>query len=88
MSNETSRRLTTDPLMTIEAAVLNDREICNNRECRTRLVIDDFYQCQIFNPDCGSAIPFGTSHLCMSASRREFTVERWQREGKMFGGIL
>lgn len=56
--------------------------------CRTRLIIDDFYQCQILNPDCGFATPFGTIHLCLSAYRREFSVERWQRENDRFRGLL
>ena len=88
MSNETTRRLTADPLMTIERDDLSPGECCCTAECRTRVVIDDFYQCQIHRADCGYAVPFGTSYLCLSDRRREYANQRRQQEIRQMGGIL
>jgi hypothetical protein len=88
MSSETSRRLTTDTLMTIDAADLDAREHCCTAECRTRAMTDDFYQCQIHRSGCGYAVPFGTSCLCMPELRREYSTQRMQQEFRQLESVL
>jgi len=80
MNCETKGRMTTDLLMTIDTTDLNPLERCCAVECRTRAVIYDFYQCQVHRADCGFAVPFGTSYLCMSDLRREYSAQRRQLE--------
>jgi len=88
MSTETCRRLTADPLTTINMADRDAREHGGTAECRTRPMIDDFYQCQIHRADCGYAVQFGTSYLCLSDRRREYANQRRQQEIRQMGGIL
>jgi hypothetical protein len=82
------RRLTADPLMTIDTADMDCGEYCCTTECRTRTVMDDFYQCQIHRADCGHAVSFGTSYLCMSDRRREYSVQRQLQEVRQLESIL
>lgn len=88
MSNDTSRRLTADPLMTTDPADLDSREYCCTAECSTRAVLDDFYQCQIHRSECGYAVPFGTSYLCLSDLRREYSTRRRQQAIRQLESIL
>jgi hypothetical protein len=51
-------------------------------KCRTRAVVDDFYQCQTDCADCGYMAPFGSCYLCMSPKRREYArFQVTQQEG-------
>jgi hypothetical protein len=88
MSSETCLRLTANPLMTINTADRDAREYGGTAECRTRPMVDDFYQCQIHRADCGYAVPFRTSCLCLSDMRREYAAQRRQQEIRMMESIL
>jgi hypothetical protein len=53
-------------------AQLHTRVEHTKQKCRTRAVVDEFYQCQMQRPDCAYMAPFGTCYLCMSPLRREY----------------
>jgi hypothetical protein len=74
--------------MTINTADRDAREHGDTAECRTRPMIDDFYQCQIHRADCSYAVQFGTSYLCLSDRRREYANQRQQQEVRQMRCVL
>jgi len=88
MNIETDKRLTADPLMTIDTAGMDCGEYCCTTECMTRAVMDDFYLCRIHRADCGHAVPFGTNYLCLSDLRREYSTRRQQQVLRQLGSLL
>lgn len=88
MNSVTGTRITTDPFTTAGRDDLNADELDHMAGCRTRVIIDDFYQCQIHGPDCGYAAPFGVGYLCLSDLRREHSNQRRQQEIRQLDSIL
>lgn len=79
------KHLTAESLPTTDPS---SGECACNAECRTCVVLDDFYQCQIHRSDCGYAVPFGITYLCLSARRQEFSYLRQQQDIRQNGSIL
>jgi len=67
------RSITNDPLMTIENPCLMSGERFRESVCRTRNLVDNFYQCQVNRLDCEHAFTFGMSFLCSSPNRHEYS---------------
>jgi len=66
--------ITNDPLMKIDNHCLGSGERFRDNFCRTRNLVDNFYQCQISRSDCEYAFTFGMSYLCRSPNRSEYSV--------------
>jgi len=41
--------------------------------CRTIALVDDFYLCQNNNANCKHAFSYGTSNLCRSPDKKEYS---------------
>jgi len=88
MNIETDKQLAAEPVMAIDTADPSAGTFCCTGECRTRVVVDDFYQCQIQRSDCGYAVPFGKSYLCLSDLRRDYSSQQRQQELRQLESIL
>ena len=74
MGTANDSRFTPDHAMMIDTACLHSGARCQRSDYRTKLFVDDFYQCLMYRPDCKYAAPFGTSCLCISPHRPEYSI--------------
>ena len=50
-------------------------EACRGKkDCRTRVLVDNFYLCLDDQPDCNHSSPFGVSTLCTFPKRLEYSI--------------
>lgn len=64
-----------DMFMKVDTACLRFGEPSSEHGCRTRNLVDNFYQCQTHRLDCIHASTFGMSYLCNSPDREEYAEE-------------
>jgi hypothetical protein len=60
-------------MMAIDAAHLESGKLYGKIECRTRVILDNFYLCQANRSDCVNAFPFGYCYLCNSPMRKDYS---------------
>jgi hypothetical protein len=74
MATVTDKLVTADHLISTDKACLHSGARCHQGDCSTRPIVDNFYQCLLYRPDCSYAATFGTSYLCTSPQRPEYSI--------------
>lgn len=75
---QSDKQRLTDLLTITELSIMNGLEPGHGEyfqmiPCRTRVLVDDFYMCQINRHDCENAFSFGIGYLCSSSERQQFS---------------
>lgn len=64
-----------DPLLSIDRSSSGSAGQFSAGICRTRNLVDNFYQCQINQMDCEHSFTFGMSYLCKSPDCHEYSKQ-------------
>lgn len=62
-----------DPLSPLDRSSSGAAGHFNATVCKTRNLVDNFYQCQISRADCEHSFTFGMSYLCKSPDCHEYS---------------
>ena len=65
--------MTNNQYMETTRHCLNTNDHFPENACRTRNLVDHFYQCQSNQLDCEHSFGFGMSYLCNSPNRHEYS---------------
>jgi hypothetical protein len=74
MGSDPNNRFTADHLLSSDRACMNSGARCHRSDCRTISIVDDFYQCLLYQHECKYATTFGISFLCSSPQRLEYSI--------------
>jgi hypothetical protein len=74
MASTSDNRFTADHLITSDEACSYSEARCRHGDCRTKPIVDGFYQCLLDRSDCNYSTRLGISCLCTSPHRPEYSI--------------
>jgi hypothetical protein len=74
MASTSDNRFSADHLITSDRAFSYSEAQCRQGDCRTKPIVDGFYQCLLYRPDCEYSTRLGVSCLCTSPQRPEYSI--------------